>query len=39
MIPMFEGLKKEIGNIPEDYVPRDTPVGLRMDEYLKKNGL
>ena len=39
MVPMFDGLKFEIGNIPADFVPRDTPVGLRMDEYLKKHGL
>ena len=39
MMPMFDGLKLEIENIPEDYVPVDTEVGLRMDEYLKKHGL
>ena len=28
-----------IANIPKDYIPTDTPVGLRMDEYLAKSGL
>ena len=39
MLPLFEGLKREIANIPKDYVPTDTPVGQRMDEYLKKHHL
>ncbi|MBE6600611.1 MAG: epimerase [Ruminococcaceae bacterium] len=39
MLPMYEGLKLEIGNIPKDYIPQDTPVGLRMDEYIKKHNL
>ena len=33
---MYEGLKLEIGNIPKDYIPVDTEVGLRMDAYLKE---
>lgn len=36
LMPMYEGLKLEIGNIPKDYIPVDTEVGLRMDDYLKK---
>ncbi|MBQ9797766.1 MAG: NAD-dependent epimerase/dehydratase family protein [Clostridia bacterium] len=39
MLPLFEGLKREIANIPKDYVPTDTPVGQRMDEYLKNHHL
>ena len=39
MMPMYEGLKLEIGNIPSDYVPEDTDIGLRMDEYIRKNNL
>ncbi|MBQ8341760.1 MAG: hypothetical protein IJY22_05230, partial [Clostridia bacterium] len=39
MMPMYDGLKLEIGNIPQDYVPIDTEVGLRMDEYLKSHNL
>ena len=39
LTPMYEGLKLEIENIPTDFVPTDTPVGLRMDEYLEKHGL
>lgn len=39
LIPMYDGLQLEIGNIPESYVPADTEVGLRMDEYLRKHGL
>lgn len=39
MMPLFDGLKLEIDNIPADFVPRDTPVGIRMDEYLKEHGL
>ena len=39
LISMYDGLALEIGNIPEDYQPADTPVGLRMDEYLAKHGL
>jgi len=36
LTPMYEGLKFEIGNIPKDYTPVDTEVGLRMDAYLKE---
>ena len=39
MMSMYDGLKLEIGNIPQDYTPEDTPVGLRMDEYLKNHNL
>jgi len=39
MMPLYEGLKLEIGNIPKDYTPEDTEKGLRMDEYLKNNNL
>ena len=39
IISMYDGLKFEIANIPADYVPEDTAVGLRMDEYLKNNNL
>ena len=38
-ISMRDGLELEIGNIPETYVPIDTEVGLRMDEYLKEHNL
>jgi nucleoside-diphosphate-sugar epimerase len=38
-LSMYDGLKLEIGNIPKDYVPVDTEVGLRMDEYLKEHNL
>ncbi|MBQ8387759.1 MAG: NAD-dependent epimerase/dehydratase family protein [Clostridia bacterium] len=38
-ISMRDGLQLEIGNIPETYVPIDTEVGLRMDEYLKEHNL
>lgn len=39
LISMYNGLKLEIGNIPVDYIPEDTEVGLRMDEYLKQHQL
>ncbi len=39
MMPMYDGLKLEIENIPKDYIPVDTAVGLRMDEYLKNHNL
>lgn len=39
MMPMYDGLKLEIGNIPKDYVPADTPVSIRMDEYIKEHNL
>ena len=39
MISLYEGLKLEIGNIPSDYTPIDTEVGLRMDAYLEKHDL
>jgi len=39
MMSMYDGLKLEIGNIPKDYVPQDTPVGERMDAYLAERGM
>ena len=39
MMPLYDGLKLEIGNIPKDYVPTDTEVGLRMDAYLREHNL
>ena len=39
MMPMYDGLKLEISNTPVDYVPVDTEIGLRMDEYLKTHNL
>ena len=39
MMPLYEGLRLEIANIPTGYVPKDTERGLRMDEYLKTHGL
>jgi nucleoside-diphosphate-sugar epimerase len=39
MTSMYDGLRLEISNIPSDYIPEDTPVGLRMDEYIKKHNL
>ncbi|MBQ8357672.1 MAG: NAD-dependent epimerase/dehydratase family protein [Clostridia bacterium] len=38
LMPMYEGLKLEIGNIPKGYTPPESPVNVRMDEYLEKNG-
>ena len=39
MMPMYEGLKKEITAVPAGYVFPETPIGVRMDEYLAKHGL
>jgi hypothetical protein len=39
MMPMYDGLRLEIANIPKDFVPADSERGLRMDEYLKKHNL
>lgn len=39
LVSMYDGLKLEISNIPSDYVPTETAVGARMDEYLKNNNL
>ena len=39
LMPMYDGLKLEISNIPKDYVPDDGEIGARMDEYLEKHGL
>lgn len=39
MMPMYDGLKLEISNIPKDYVPVNGEVGIRMDEYLKEHNL
>lgn len=38
MMPLKAGLKMEIENIPKNYTPLNSPVGERMDEYLKKYG-
>ena len=38
LMPMYDGLKLEIGNIPKDFVPTDTAIGLRMDAYLEEHG-
>lgn len=39
LVTLYDGLKLEIANTPADYVPEDTQVGLRMDEYIKEHGL
>ncbi len=39
LIPMYEGLKLEISKIPEGYEFPETPVSVRMDEYLKTHNL
>lgn len=39
LLPLFDGLKMEIENIPKDYVPAANDRDERMDEYLKKHGL
>ena len=39
LMPMLDGLKLEIANIPEGFTPKDTEVGLRMDEYIKEHNL
>ena len=39
LMPMYNGLKLEISNIPKDYVPDDGEIGKRMDEYLKEHNL
>ena len=39
LVSMYDGLKLEIANIPDGYTPKDTAVGLRMDEYLKEHNL
>lgn len=39
LMPMLDGLKLEIANIPKDFTPKDTEVGLRMDEYIKEHSL
>ena len=38
-LTLKDGLKLEIGNIPQGYNPPSNPIGERMDEYLKKHGL
>lgn len=38
-LPLKEGLRLEIGNIPQGYQPVATSIGERMDEYLKTKGL
>ena len=39
MTPLYDGLKREIANIPADFVPQDNEVGLRMDAYLRTHNL
>ncbi len=39
LISMYDGLKLEIANIPLDFVPVDSEIGLRMDEYLENHNL
>lgn len=39
MMPMYDGLKLEIGNIPKDFVPAATPIWDRMDKYLEEHNL
>ncbi len=39
LMPMLDGLKLEIANIPEGFTPKETEVGLRMDEYIKEHNL
>lgn len=39
MMPLKEGLKMEIANIPSGYIPQSNPIGERMDEYLKQRGV
>lgn len=39
LMPMYDGLKLEIGNIPKNYTSEETDVGIRMDEYIKKHNL
>jgi len=39
LMPMYDGLKLEIENIPKDFVPTDSERGARMDEYLKNHNL
>ena len=36
MMPLKEGLKMEIANIPKGYIPQSNPIGERMDAYLEK---
>ena len=39
LMPMYDGLRLEISNIPKDYVPDDGEIGRRMDEYLREHNL
>ena len=39
LMPMYEGLKKEIAAIPAGFTFPETPVGQRMDAYLAEHGL
>ena len=39
LMPMYDGLKLEIANIPADYAPAEDDRMRRMDEYLKTHGL
>ncbi|MBQ7386551.1 MAG: NAD-dependent epimerase/dehydratase family protein [Clostridia bacterium] len=38
LMPMFEGLKLEISNIPKGYECPDNDIDVRMDEYLERHG-
>ena len=39
LMPMYDGLKLEISNIPEGYTPPSDERAIRMDEYLKKHNM
>lgn len=39
LMPLYDGLKLEIANTPADYIPPETSIGKRMDEYLKERNL
>ncbi|MBQ8894790.1 MAG: NAD-dependent epimerase/dehydratase family protein [Clostridia bacterium] len=39
LMPMYDGLRLEIGNIPAGFVPAEKEVGRRMDAYLEKRCL
>lgn len=39
LMPMYEGLKKEIAAIPADFTFPETPVSRRMDAYLSEHEL
>jgi len=39
LVSMYDGLKLEIRNIPENYTAKNDAVGVRMDEYLAKHNM